>query len=222
MSMLTPRGMRGQYKITGKLYPRMTRRRRKWPIVVACLVALAVLSTGAWAFYHYSQDDTKTAAGSPTCTPNPSGGPSSGAPAAPVTQPVAQSNLPADLPAANTVTVNVYNATDRAGLAAGVAGELKARGFIVGTVANDPLRAKGAPSMPGPGELRAGVPGKTPALVVAAHASGFQPREDARTDASVDLVLGETFQALATPEAAAAALAPQAAPSPADPGPAGC
>ncbi|UGQ08997.1 LytR C-terminal domain-containing protein [Yinghuangia sp. ASG 101] len=216
MSMLTPRGMRGQYKITGKLYPRMTHRRRKWPIVVACLVAVAVLGTGAWAFHHYSQDDAKTAATAPSCTPTPSGA------AAPGTQAVAQNTLPPDLPPANTITINVYNSTDRTGLAKSVADELKARGFLVGTVANDPLRGRDAPSMPGPGELRTGVPGKTPSLVVGAHATGFTTREDARTDATVDLVLGEAFQALAAPEAATAALAP-ATPGPANPAaPAGC
>ncbi|MEU8135942.1 LytR C-terminal domain-containing protein [Streptodolium elevatio] len=219
MSMLTPRGMRGQYKITGKLYPRMTRRRRKWPVIVACLVALAVLSTGAWAVYHYTADDKNNSAGK-QCTPKPSGSPTP-----PNTQPVAQTGAPvgapADLPAANTIKVNVYNATDRTGLAKTVADELKARGFVIGTVANDPLRQPKSPVMPGPGQIRAGVPGKSPSSVVGAHAAGMQPVEDARTDASVDLVLGETFQALATPDAAAAALAP-AAPAPVGPAPANC
>ncbi|WP_436774379.1 LytR C-terminal domain-containing protein [Yinghuangia sp. YIM S09857] len=215
MSMLTPRGMRGQYKITGKLYPRMTRRRRKWPIIVACLVALAVLSTGAWAVYHYTADDKNTAAGK-QCTPAPSG-----SPAAPGTQAAVVPGTPGDLPAANTITVNVYNATDRTGLAKSVADELKARGFVIGTVANDPLRQPKTPAMPGPGQIRAGIPGKTPSSVVGAHAAGMQPVEDARTDASVDVVLGETFQALAAPDAAAAALAPPA-PAPATSAAPGC
>ncbi|WTW95942.1 LytR C-terminal domain-containing protein [Streptomycetaceae bacterium NBC_01309] len=223
MSMLTPRGMRGQYKITGKLYPRMTRRRRKWPIIVACLVALAVLSTGAWAVYHYTADDKNNSAGK-QCTPQPTG-----SPAPPDTQPVAQTGAqpgtppgaPGNLPAANTITVNVYNATDRTGLAKTVADELKARGFVVGKVANDPLRQPKSPAMPGAGQIRAGVPGKTPSSVVGAHAAGMQPVEDARTDASVDIVLGETFQALAAPDVAAAALAPPA-PAPSSAAPADC
>lgn len=222
MSMLTPRGMRGQYKITGKLYPRMTRRRRKWPIIVACLVALAVLSTGAWAVYHYTADDKNNSAGK-QCTPQPTGSP------APDTQPVAQTGAqpgtqpgaPGNLPAANTITVNVYNATDRTGLAKTVADELKARGFVIGKVANDPLRQPKSPAMPGAGQIRAGVPGKSPSSVVGAHAAGMQPVEDARTDASVDIVLGETFQALAAPDVAAAALAPPA-PAPSSAAPADC
>lgn len=220
MSMLTPRGMRGQYKITGKLYPRMTRRRRKWPIIVACLVALAVLSSGAWAIYHFTADDKDNQASGDKCTPKPSAPASPGAPS-PNTQPVAQTNLPPNLPPANTITVNVYNATNRAGLAKGVADELKARGFVIGKVANDPLKGPGTPNMPGPGEIRAGVPGKSPSLVVGAHANGLSPREDTRTDATVDLVLGENFQALTAPDAAAAALAPPA-PSPSGPGAPGC
>ncbi|NUU22988.1 MAG: LytR C-terminal domain-containing protein, partial [Streptomycetaceae bacterium] len=173
MSMLTPRGMRGQYKITGKLYPRMTRRRRKWPIIVACLVALAVLSTGGWAVYHFTSDDKKNSATGTDCTPKPSGSPS---PGAPNTQPVAQSGPqaqpPANLPAADTITVNVYNATNRTGLAKTVADALKARGFVIGKVANDPLKAPNTPNMPGLGQIRAGVPGKTPSTVVGAHAPG--------------------------------------------------
>ncbi|MCF2532908.1 LytR C-terminal domain-containing protein [Yinghuangia soli] len=217
MSMLTPRGMRGQYKITGKLYPRMTRRRRKWPIVVACLVALAVLSTGAWAVYHFTADDKNTTA-SKNCKPQPSG-----SPGAPNTQPVSQTGAPANLPAPATITVNVYNGTDRAGLAKAVADELKKRGFVIGKVANDPLRQANAPVMEAAVQFRAGVPGKTPSTVVAAHVAGTPapPVEDTRTDATVDLVLGAGFQALATPEAAAAALAPPPPPSQA-PLPAGC
>ncbi|NUP31166.1 MAG: LytR C-terminal domain-containing protein [Streptomycetaceae bacterium] len=202
MSMLTPRGMRGQYKITGKIYPRMTRRRRKWPVVVACLVALTVLSTGAFAVYHFTKDDSSSnaAAGCPSKSPS-----ASGTPAAPAAQPVSL----ADLPAPSAITVNVYNATQRQGLAKGVADELKKRGFVIGKVTNDPLKQQ----ITGSGQLRAGVPGKGPSTVVAAHLAGTQAVEDARTDGSVDLVLGEGFQTLATPEAAAAALAPPPAPA---------
>ncbi|MDI2127812.1 LytR C-terminal domain-containing protein [Yinghuangia seranimata] len=219
MSMLTPRGMRGQYKITGKIYPRMTRRRRKWPVVVASLVALAVLSTGAWAVYHYTADDTKTSASGKPCPPAstpPSGKPpASGTPGAvaapgqPNAQPVAQT-----LPAPNAITVNVYNATKRTGLAKTVADELKARGFVIGKVANDPANKQIA----GAGEIRSGVPGKTPSTVVGAHLPNTQYVEDARTDGSVDLVLGDGYQALATADAAAAALAPAPPPAAAAPG----
>jgi hypothetical protein len=210
MSMLTPRGMRGQYKITGKIYPRMTRRRRKWPIAVACLVALAVLSTGAWAVYHFTKDDSpsNTAAGCPA----PSG--SASATAAPAS-PAAQQAPLTELPAPSAITVNVYNATQRQGLAKAVSEELKKRGFTIGKVTNDPLKQQ----IPGPGQLRTGVPGKGPGAVLAAQFPGAQTVEDTRTDATVDLVLGETFQSLAAPEAAAAALAPppppQAAAAPA-------
>ena len=43
---------------------------------------------------------------------------------------------------AGQVTVNVYNATNRAGLAAATAKDVKARGFVVGQVTNDPSKKK--------------------------------------------------------------------------------
>ena len=64
---------------------------------------------------------------------------------------------------ASQVTVNVYNATNRAGLAASTAKDVKARGFVDRPVANDPLKKK----IDGAGELRFGPNGKAGAALVA-------------------------------------------------------
>jgi hypothetical protein len=90
------------------------------------------------------------------------------------------------------VSVNVYNATDRDGLAAGAAEQLRGRGFRVLTVANDPLHGKVA----GPAEVRFGKSGRPGAQVVQRLVKGATAVRDARTDASVDLVLGRTFTTL--------------------------
>jgi hypothetical protein len=93
------------------------------------------------------------------------------------------------------VTVNVYNSTDRAGLAASVAKSLRIQGFKVVDVANDPL---GRP-ISGAGEIRHGPDGEAGATLVAARLSGAKLVLDNRTDATVDLVLGKTFKVLTVP-----------------------
>nr|WP_237535994.1 LytR C-terminal domain-containing protein [Streptomyces sp. SID3343] len=187
MSMLTPRGMGGQYKITGKLYPRMTRRRRRMPVVIAIVVGLVVLATAGWGVYHFTSDEKDAKAA-----------------ACPTAPPVAPPTTAAPLPEAATITVNVYNATKRAGLAKSVSETLKTRGFVIGKVTNDPLNQPIAASA----EIRHGFPGATPAKVVAAQVAGSTDKEDQRTDGSVDLVIGDGWKDLSTPEAVAAILSP--------------
>lgn len=187
MSMLTPRGMGGQYKITGKLYPRMTQRRRRMPVVIAIVVGLVVLATAGWGVHHFTSDDKgTTAAACPTAPPS-----------VPVT-PVAQ------FPEPKTITVNVYNATKISGLAKKVGDALKLRGFVIGKVANDPLDA----TIPATAEIRHGFPGGTPAKVVAAHVAGSTDKADQRTDASVDLVIGDGWKDLSTPDQVMTILSP--------------
>ncbi len=102
------------------------------------------------------------------------------------------------------VRVNVYNATQRRGLASAVAAELKKRGFTVGKVANDPLKR----SVTGLAEVRASTAGADASRTVVAQVGQVVLVPDQRTDASVDLVLGATFKALVSPAAAAAAVTP--------------
>ena len=107
------------------------------------------------------------------------------------------------LPQPAAVTVNVYNATDRAGLARSTADVLKARGFAIGTIANDPLGT----TVTGVAEVRHGPDGLAEAQLVVFYVPGAVLVADKRTDATVDLVLGEEFTRVAGQKSVDAALA---------------
>ena len=107
------------------------------------------------------------------------------------------------LPKPATVTVNVYNATDRAGLAARTAAELKKRGFGIGKIANDPL----GKTLTNVAEVRYGPGGKANAQLVAYYVPGAVLVLDKRTDTTVDLVLGAKFKAIPAQKTVDAALA---------------
>lgn len=98
-------------------------------------------------------------------------------------------------------TVNVYNATARAGIAAATARLVRGHGFPVGAVRNDPV---GKP-VAEPAVVRFGPGGEATAQQVLALVGGAVPVKDARGDDSVDLVLGDGFTALASLPAAAPA-----------------
>jgi hypothetical protein len=103
-----------------------------------------------------------------------------------------------------TVTINVLNASEVAGQAAKVAETLKSRGFQINLTEND----RGGNTVTGVGEVRYG-PGKEElARFVALQLPGATERQDGRAEATVDVVLGPEFAALASPEAVAAALTP--------------
>ncbi|HET8971569.1 MAG TPA: LytR C-terminal domain-containing protein [Candidatus Nanopelagicales bacterium] len=112
--------------------------------------------------------------------------------AVPVTTPscVTTTTVPGvALPKPGTVSVNVYNSTDRAGLAAATGVALKGRGFNVGEVANDPLKKNVKASA----ELRFGTKGEKNAALLVYYVPGAKLVQDDRTDASVDVVLGAKF-----------------------------
>lgn len=95
----------------------------------------------------------------------------------------------------NTVSVNVYNGGAREGRAGEVAGELRARGFLVNEVANAqaPLDA--------PAVVVSGAAGHAAALTLQRQFPGSDFVQDERADASVDVILTGTFTAvLAAPE----------------------
>jgi LytR cell envelope-related transcriptional attenuator len=90
------------------------------------------------------------------------------------------------------VKLNVYNASTRNGLARKVAGEMKDRGFAVGSIANDPLHR----SVKTTAEIRYGTKGKAGAQLVMAEVPGAKLVADKRKDASIDLVLGPSYAQL--------------------------
>jgi hypothetical protein len=108
---------------------------------------------------------------------------------------------PAPTLSPSRVRVNVYNTTTVNGLAARVAGQLRQRSFRVGAVANDPRDTH--PS--GTAVVRHGSKGTAAARLVASHVPRSTLQRDRRSSATVDLVLGRGFRALAPPPRPSAA-----------------
>ncbi|MFI9119145.1 LytR C-terminal domain-containing protein [Streptomyces bikiniensis] len=207
MSMLTPPGMGGKYRITGDVYPRMRRPHRRRRIVLAATAAVVVLGAAGWGTLQlvdvFSGDaGTKAAAGKRTdCKPAP-------APTAPAA---------AALPKPAQITVNVYNATPRSGLAKTTADELAKRGFKVGKIGNAP--AAYDKKVPGAGLLlgaTAATKGAFP--VLGTQLAGVTTRTDTRATADVDLIIGTAFKNLSPKTTADAALVALTKPAPAPTG----
>ena len=114
------------------------------------------------------------------------------APASPTTSAAADPNCPADnfdYPANIGITVNVYNTTTRAGLAGGLATELKARGYQVNTVGDKTISTTSA------GVVVSGLMGESAAFNLQRNIPGLEFRRDDRADASVDMYLAAGYQA---------------------------
>jgi hypothetical protein len=118
------------------------------------------------------------------------------------------------LPEPGRITVNVYNATQRTGLAKDTADQLKKRGFKIGDVGNAPKeydkKTKGAGVLLGPASaLNTSLP------VLAAQLAGAERRTEAgRKGAALDLIIGDAFKGLTRPADADQALAKLTAPAP--------
>lgn len=143
------------------------RRRRRKSLITVGVLLLALFFAFWWAYSYYKASSTGPRTTTAACrTPGP------------------EEMTPAK------VTVNVYNSTTRAGLAASAAQEFAAQGYAVGAVANDPLKHEVA----GPAEVRFGPAGKAGAdLVLASLGEGAVVVEDQRADASVDVALGQAY-----------------------------
>ncbi|UED85185.1 LytR C-terminal domain-containing protein [Streptomyces profundus] len=227
MSMLTPPGMGGKkFRVTGDRYPRMRRprHRRRVLAVVGSVAALGLLGFGTVQLIDVftgdgdgdrSTEARSNAAGTGDCTPT--------ADAAEETEASA-----AELPKPSAITVNIYNATPRTGLAQDTAELLEERGFVIGEVANAPEELDGRIASPGLllGTETATASGAVDVLatqLAGAEAGDPTPDEEAATDeetdpaSSVDLVLGDGFTELTTPDEAEALLAELAGPDPATP-----
>lgn len=225
MSMLTPQGLKGkQYRVTGNSYPRLgrpPRRGRKAAVAVGGVLALGLVSLGGVQLYdvftgknrHATAQACASPSGKPLAPPE-----NSASPAAPGSPAAAASGAPAAAPSSTAVpqpaavTVNVYNATGKAGLAAHTAEELKKRGFAVGKVGNAPSALD--KKVPGTAQVFSGPGGLGAATLLVSQVGAATSTEDARADATVDLVIGDAFTALADPTQAAAALAELTKPSP--------
>lgn len=149
------------------------RARRRRSVITLLVVLLSVFFAAWYALSYIRADDQRRAEGSATSTEP------SGCEVAP-----------------EQVDVNVYNATNREGLAAKVARDLKSRGFTVKTVANDPKQAE----IEGRGELRFGEQGRKGADLLSEHVGEFAERTDERARVTVDVVLGPRYRHLVSEE----------------------
>lgn len=206
MSMLTPSGMGGKYRITGNAYPRMRRPRRRGRIITAVVASVVVLGLFGWGavqlFHVFNGGGGSKAAAAPqnqnSCRPAPSPSPT---------------GRPMALPQPSGVTVNVLNATTRGGLAKSTADELAKRGFKVGRFGNAP--AEYDKKVTQSALLVAGPKGEAAAREAGTQIAGSTVRIDpTRKDASVDLLIGDGFSVLATPADAAKARIVAANPPP--------
>lgn len=197
MSMLTPPGMGGQYRIKGDKYPRMRRPRRRGRLVVATVASAAAVGLIGWGTLQLI--DVFTGGGGEASAAGPKADCRTGA------TPSATPTAPAAVPKPGKVTVNVFNATTRSGLAKQTADELKKRGFVIGKVGNAPVAYD--KKVPGSG-LLLGSPGATKGTfsVVGTQLKAATTKVDARTTADVDLIIGTAFKTLDPKAAADAAL----------------
>jgi hypothetical protein len=205
MSMLTPPGMGGQYRITGDKYPRLRRPKRRRRLVLAIVASSAALGLVGYGTLQlvdvFSGDDDKVAAAGPKadCGARVTPSPSASAKA---------------LPAPGAITVNVLNATPRSGLAKDTADELKKRGFRIGDVGN--ATAKYDKKVDGTALLLGAKAAEAAALpVLGTQLTGAELRTDGREKATeVDLIIGTGFKALTKKADADKALAALTSPEP--------
>ncbi|MGV8966557.1 MAG: LytR C-terminal domain-containing protein [Cellulomonas sp.] len=92
-----------------------------------------------------------------------------------------------------SIPVNVLNATRRSGLATDTAAALATRGFTIQSTGNSTT------SMTGVARIGFGAAGVGAAYTLAAQIDGATLVLDARTDSSVDLVIGAEFSTLLDP-----------------------
>ncbi|MFE0510814.1 LytR C-terminal domain-containing protein [Streptomyces sp. NPDC058964] len=202
MSMLTPPGMGGQYRITGDKYPRMRPPRRRGRLVFGLVASVAVLGLVGWGTLQLI--DVFTGGGKKASA--------AGSKAGCKTKASPSASAPAALPEPRTITVNVYNATPRSGLAKSTADELKKRGFKIGDVGNASSqfdkKIKGTGILLGPASaLDSSLP-----VLATQLATAERHTDVARKGTDLDLILGDEFKALTKKADADRALARLAEP----------
>ncbi|MET7361868.1 LytR C-terminal domain-containing protein [Streptomyces sp. NPDC005562] len=220
MSMLTPPGMGGEYRITGDKYPRMRRpngRRRLVLAVIASTAALGLIGWGTLQLIDVFTGGHKASAASSAagdCDRDPDGDATPGISADSATSAAAAKDKAGKpLPKPKQITVNVFNATPHGGLAKSTADELKKRGFAIGKVGNATKefdkKVKGTGML-----LGAKAAADTSLPVLGTQLAGAELKSDVRKSGDVDLIIGDRFKNLAKKEDADKALAALAKPEP--------
>ncbi|MFF4217013.1 hypothetical protein B7P34_27520 [Streptosporangium nondiastaticum] len=228
MSMLTPPGMGGRYRITGKRFPHMRRPRNRRRIVLAAVTSSAALALAGWGTFQLV--DVFTGGPSETQAHGAGARGGKGAKDGDCKAAADEEAESKPLPRPSDITVNVYNATPRGGLAKITADELQSRGFRIGKVGNAPALYDKKVEQVG---LLIGAPTAAEGAlrVIGTQMAGAEIKNDQRdTDEDVDLVIGNEFKELTARKDADRALtdmgvepgtgpAPSASPSSAPPSP---
>ncbi|WP_189928970.1 LytR C-terminal domain-containing protein [Streptomyces sulfonofaciens] len=217
MSMLTPPGLGGKYRITGNKYPRMRRGRRRGRIVLAVVASAAVVGLLGWGSLQlvnvFTGGEASAAGAGRDCAVTPGTG-KAGPGSAGAAGAGASPSPAMTLPKPKQVTVNVLNATTRSGLAKKTADELKKRGFTIGDVGNATpeydKKVKGTGLLLGPPSTM-----DTAIPLLGTQLVGAEKKADDRKGKSVDLIIGDGFKGLASEAAAAQALRTLTHPTPA-------
>jgi hypothetical protein len=148
-------------------------RRKRRQLIVLGVVVLGLFFAFWYAWSYYQADNSARASRPPAATCAP---------------------YDPDVVTPETTRVNVYNASDRVGLAGSVARSLRERGFVIAKVANDPSSRK-APKV---AEIRYGAKGEAQAkLLRSTLPKGTTLVKDKRKVATVDLALGAKYTTLA-------------------------
>ncbi|KKD05503.1 membrane protein [Streptomyces sp. WM6386] len=198
--------MGGKYRITGDKYPRMRRPRRRGRLVVALVASVTALGLVGWGTLQlidvFTGGGDKASAAGPKADCATKASPSASA-----------SSSTAAYPKPAQITVNVFNATPRAGLAKKTADELKKRGFKIGDVGNASAefdkKVKGTGLLLGPTSAVS-----TSLPVLGTQLAGTEARADTRKGTDVDLIIGTGFKSLTAKATADKALAKLGAPQP--------
>ncbi|MCA6095164.1 LytR C-terminal domain-containing protein [Streptomyces sp. SCA3-4] len=212
MSMLTPPGMGGKYRITGNRFPHMRRPPNRRRIVLGVVATTAVFGLAGWGTAQLVEVFTGGTGEHRSAAAQKKAGNCKGAGDA---RDVRRS---APVPKPGDITVNVYNATPRGGLAKITADELERRGFRIGRVGNAEedldKKVEGTGVLLGP---RAALDGAM--KVLGTQLAGTEAKTDDREGQDIDLVLGTAYSTLTPKEQADKALAaltdpPRQQPSP--------
>jgi LytR cell envelope-related transcriptional attenuator len=202
MSMLTPPGMGGKYRITGNRHPHMRRSRNRRRIVLAMVSSAAALALAGWGtlqlvdVFSGGREETTQAAHDKGAKGTTNTSNTSGTKAGKDDCKSAPRAVPKAVPKPGDITVNVYNATPRGGLAKITADELAKRGFKIGKVGNAPALYDKKVANVG---LLLGAPEAAEGAlkVLGTQVAGTEVKNDQRTGGDVDLILGNEFKELA-------------------------
>ncbi|MDX3643028.1 LytR C-terminal domain-containing protein [Streptomyces sp. MB09-02B] len=212
--------MGGQYRITGGKYPRLRRPRRRRRLVLAVVASATALGLVGWGTLQlidvFTGDGDQAAAAGPKadCASRVSPSPKASGSAGKSGRADKSGASATGYPAPGKITVNVLNATPRAGLAKDTADELKKRGFRIGNVGNATeeydKKVKGAALLLG---AKAAEDAALPVLNT--QLTGARLKTDVRAKATeVDLIIGTGFKALSKQKDADKALADLTSPEP--------